>query len=158
MEEMSSLEFAKNLSVIFGVIIAALTLLKAVFEYSRQGKQKRAEHFLELRSRETENKIFNKIRLMLDHDKAKIAELTRIEKEEFLAFNEEIALMMYSGLINKHATYYMFGYYVILCWESDLFWSDIERGDEYWSVYKRFSLEMLKIQKNKLFKVKKVKL
>ena len=88
---MIELAQVKDISVIAGVIIAVITLVKAVFEYKRQGAQKRAEYFLQFRKQRIEHKSFERIRLILDQEEGDIDKLTLIEKEEFLAFFEDIA-------------------------------------------------------------------
>ena len=56
-----TLQDGVNLTIIFGGAIGIFTLIKGLLEYSRQGAQKRAEHFVELRKRFQENKLFKEM-------------------------------------------------------------------------------------------------
>ena len=53
-----SLSDYKDVATIAGVVIALVTLAKGVYEYVRQGAQKRAEQFIEMRKRLKENDTF----------------------------------------------------------------------------------------------------
>ena len=138
-----SLEEAKFLVTLAGFILALVTLLKGILEYSRQGAQKRAEHFLEMRKRLKENKLFKEICALLEGDSPQLREVPFKEKRDLLGFFEEVALMVNSGLIRKEVAHYMFGYYAIRCWESDHFWNDVNRGSIYWRVFKEFDRKYL---------------
>ena len=50
---------------------------------------------------------------------------------------------MNSGLIKRELAHYMFGYYAVLCWKSDAFWSNVNRLSPYWSLFADFCSEML---------------
>src|SRR5262249_28995192 len=77
------------------------------------------------------------------------------ERRDFLGFFEEIALMTNSGLIARHVAHYMFGYYAIQCWESLVFWSNLERKSIYWSLFHDFVVQMKKAQERFVYKRRK---
>ena len=79
------------------------------------------------------------------------------ERFMLLGYFEEIAISMDSKLIKKEVVHYMFGYYVIRCWESDNFWYGIDRDSFYWALFSRFAKEMKEIENNK-YKFNKLKL
>jgi hypothetical protein len=59
---------------------------------------------------------------------------------------EEVTLLMNSGLIRKPVAHYMFGYYAIRCWESENFWSDVNRDSPYWAALRTFVDEMKNVE------------
>jgi hypothetical protein len=148
-------ELVRNIATIIGVGVAALTLVKCVFEYARQGAQKRAEHFLEMRRRLKEPGKYERICTFLEDDKQELADVPYIDKRDFLGFFEEIALMMNSGLIRKEVAHYMFGYYAIRCFESSYFWSNVEKNSIWWSLFINFASEMKRIEDSFTFSQKK---
>jgi hypothetical protein len=131
---------------VIAVLLALITLIKGVIEYAHQGAQKRAERFIEMRKRLKDNKTFKEICSMLNDNDPKLLQIERQEKMDFLGFFEEIALMLNSGLIKKEVAHYMFGYYVIQCWESNNFWNTVSRDGTYWVVFKEFVKEMEKME------------
>jgi len=52
---------------------------------------------------------------------------------------------MNSGLIKPQVAHYMFGYYALLCWESEEFWTGVNRLSDYWSLFADFC-EQMKLQ------------
>jgi len=98
-----------------GSAIALISLIKALIEYQKQGITKRSEIFLNMRSRLREDKSFSKICDFLERDDPKLREIPFVERDRFLAFFEELALLKNSGLINDEVTLYMFGYFAIRC-------------------------------------------
>ena len=136
----------KDLAAVVGAVIALITLVKAVIEYAHQGAQKRAEYFLEMRKRLKENTSFREICALLETDDPNLQAVPFKEKRDLLGFFEEVALMVNSGLIRREVAHYMFGYYAIRCWESDHFWSDVNRGSTYWELFKDFSLQMKEME------------
>ena len=69
------------------------------------------------------------------------------ERRDFLGFFEEIALMTNTRLISLRIAHYMFGYYAIQCWKSLVFWSNLQRESDYWSLFRDFAGQMEKVQK-----------
>jgi hypothetical protein len=135
-------------ATLIGTAIALATLLKGVFEYSAQGAQKRAEQFFLLRKRLFENASFQRICAMLRDENPQLAAVPFEEKAEFLTLFEEVALMMNSGLIRESVAHYMFGYYAIMSWDSDYFWSGLTRESDYWKVFSDFARRMKEREKH----------
>jgi len=141
-----SLSDCKDIATIVGVFIAVATLIRGLFEYSYQGKQKRAEHFFSLRKKLKENLIFKKICLLLDLDSIDLQNIPFADKRDFLGLFEEIAIMKKSGLVKSEIAFYMFGYYAIRCWESKYFWDSVNQDSIYWYVFKDFVQEAKKFE------------
>ena len=85
------------------------------------------------------NEKFLEICACLDNDEAKLKDLPWKDKRDFLGFFEEVALMVNSRLIRLPVAHYMFGYYALLCWRSEKFWGDLERGSIYWALFRDFA-------------------
>jgi hypothetical protein len=137
-----TLEQAKDVAAILGAAIALAALVKGVYEYGAQGAQKRAEQFFVLRKRLFENATFVTICGLLREESPELATCPFQDKYDFLALFEEVALMMNSRLIREPVAHYMFGYYAILCWESDPFWTGLTRDSDYWKVFAAFAATM----------------
>ena len=133
---------------VLGALVALGTLIKALMEYTQQGRQKRAEHFFELRRKLKENKEFSVIAGLLDEAsliggqsaeaRAELRELSFQIKRDYLGLFEEVAIAMNSGLIKPQVAHYMFGYYALLCWQSDDFWVNVNKLSDYWSLFHDF--------------------
>ncbi len=137
----------KDIVAIIGAAISLFALLKGVFEYARQGKQKSAEYFLQMRDRMFEDDDFNAVYKALNQgDETEIKQLSLSQKETYLGFLEEIAILENSGIIKKNIAYYMFGYFAISCWRCNSFWSDIDRNDKYWAVFRDFAERMVSFE------------
>jgi hypothetical protein len=137
---------ARNVATIVGVAIAALALVKGLYEYSQQGRQKRAEHFIAMRKRFKENAAFIELCDLLEDEDPKLAQMPFKQKRDFLGFFEEVAIMVNSRLLRPEVAHYMFGYYIIDCWRSDSFWQNLDRDSNYVSLFKNFALEMIAIE------------
>ncbi|WIL19438.1 DUF4760 domain-containing protein [Geothrix sp.] len=137
-----ALDTWKDIATIGGTIIALGTLVKAVAEYTIQGAQKRAEHFIALRKRFKENEEFLELCSLIDMNDPKLAEMEFKSKRDLLGFFEEIALFVNSGLIRKQLAHYMFGYYALRCWECKYFWTNINRDSHYWALFRAFVMDM----------------
>ncbi|MEX2106394.1 MAG: hypothetical protein WD810_05800 [Solirubrobacterales bacterium] len=137
---------------VVGALVALVTLIKALIEYTHQGRQKRAEHFFELRRRLKENEEFARVAELIDQTYAEedaarpareeLKDLPFQVKRDYLGLFEEIAIAMNSGLIKPQVAHYMFGYYALLCWESEEFWTDVNRLSHYWSLFADFCEQM----------------
>jgi hypothetical protein len=141
-----NLSIYKDIATIIGVIIAVITLILGLLEYARQGKQKRAEHFFNLRKKLKENPNFKKICALLERDDEELINIPFEEKRDFLGLFEEVAIMKKSRLIKLEVTYYMFGYYAIKCWRSQHFWSSVNRDSLYWKIFKDFAVEAIQFE------------
>ena len=156
----------RNIATIIGVIVALAALIKGVYEYIKQGTQTRAEQFLELHKQFHENATFTKIVGLLGEESEELKKIALKEKYEYLEFFERIALIVNSGLMGPAIAYYMFGFYVIKCWKSDLFWkvsgedgvdSMIVKDSDYWVVLRKFVENMQSIQDNFTYREKKLR-
>ncbi|BCD99846.1 hypothetical protein [Marinagarivorans cellulosilyticus] len=148
-----------DLATIAAVLISMVALFFAIREYIIQGKLKRADYFLHMRDRIFSDPDFNAVYASLsDEGGNSIDTLTLDQKETYLGFIEEIAVLENSKLINTQTAYYMFGYCAISCWRSDLFWRDVSREDKYWSLFKDFAERMCVFDTEREIVTKKVKL
>lgn len=136
------LSLLKDWAIVLGGIAALITFLSGVLEYSRQGHQQRAQHFVQMRRRFLETPQYREILDLLATDDPSLAQVSIQEKRNFVGFLEEVALMVNSKIINREVAHYMFGYYVLLCKRSEHFWAGLDRTSVYWSVFRRFAAEM----------------
>ena len=129
-----------------GVTVATITAIKALIEFRKQGITKRAEMFLQMRSRLREDPSFKHICQLLETDDKKLREVSMIEKDRFLGFFEELALIKKSGFINDDVTLYMFGYFAVKCLESKNFWYNLNKPHDLWVVFMEFAQQMKEAQ------------
>lgn len=137
-----TLSIAKDAAIVLGTVIALVTFLSGGLEYVRQGHQARAAHFIQMRRRFLETPQYREILDLLASDDPALRESSIQEKRNFVGFLEEVALMVNSGLIRLDVAHYMFGYYVLLCDQSENFWFGLNKQDLYWSVFRRFAATM----------------
>jgi hypothetical protein len=142
-----------------GAAVALMTFLRAVMEYSAQGRQRRTEQFFAFGRQIEEQPSFQKIRDLLDAEVAQEPEATRRlaavpapEKFEFIGAYEELALLVRSGLVRAEVAHYMHGYYAIRCKHSGGFWN----GDAaptlrsyYWSLFDDFANDMERLERER---------
>jgi hypothetical protein len=143
---------AKDLGAVLGAVLALAALVTGVVEYGHQGAQRRAEHFLEMRKRLKENSTFKEMCALLEVNDPKLLEVPFKEKRDLVGFFEEVALLLNSGLLRLAVTHYMFGYYAILCWESDDFWSGLSRESDYWALFRDFVARMKTVENSFIFR------
>ena len=136
------LTLIKDIAIIAGGIVALLTFIHAILEYTRQGAQKRAEQFVTLRRRLKENPAFSTITALLYDDHVDLRTHSPQDKRDYLGLLEEVALLLNSRLIRPDVAHYMFGYYVVRCSESVNFWENIERDSIYWTLFHDFARRM----------------
>jgi len=125
-----------------GVTVAVVTAIMALVEFRKQGITKRAEIFLQMRSRLREDASFKEICQMLETDNELLKQISLIEKDRFLGFFEELALIKKSGFINDDVSLYMFGYYAIKCLESENFWVGLNKSHNLWNLFMDFAHQM----------------
>jgi len=142
---------------IIGAIILIFTFGKGVFEYRKQRDDKRAQQFLELRKLFRENQQFQKIMAFLYHNGSP-SQFSDNDKIEFMAFFEDIAFLMNSGLIRKEVAFYMFGFDAITACNNALFWPSDLKKDKYWSLLTDFVKQMEEIDKDFRYDRKKIRL
>jgi hypothetical protein len=129
--------------------IALVTLIRALLEYGQQGRQKRADQFFALRRRLKEAPEFRRIAGLIDRGAPAADELANTsfeEKRDYLGLFEEVALVLNSRLITPEVAHYMFGYYALRCWESDGFWTGVNRESHYWSLFADFVGRMRNVE------------
>lgn len=137
---------AAGITATVGAITLAVTIVRGVLEYSKQNRLARYEKYAELSKDWSENKDIQEIIVLLDDDpQHKLLKINNAEKEAFIGFYEEIALMLESRILKERIAYYMFGYYTIRCYDNQGFWTDMDRESPYWSLFRRFAKKMKKI-------------
>lgn len=133
-------------------IAAVLAAGKFLLEYQRENKRKRMEMYMGLRQKFRENADFDPIFAALDEyadtetddetatARLKLSSLPYSSRYEFVALLDDIAMAMNSGTLRPRVANYSFGYYAIVCWEVDAFWTDLreDKDDPYWSLFRRF--------------------
>ncbi len=70
-----SLTDAKDLATVLGLVVALITLIKGVFEFTEQGAQTRAEQFVSMRRRFKDDPGFKEICDLLKTDDPKLREI-----------------------------------------------------------------------------------
>jgi hypothetical protein len=119
-----------NLVQDVGASAAAVGLALGYLEYLRQGRQRRAEKYFELVRSFAQ---FDQVIDLLRTDSPKLRRLKAGDKERFLGFYEDLALLIHSDLIQEDLAIYAFGYWLDRVWESKHFWADPKnRDDAYW--------------------------
>lgn len=146
---------AKDIAAVVLAVIGLFTFVKGIFEYIKQGAQKRAEQFETMRRHFKEDENFKKLCDLLERDDVRLRKVPFKDKRDFLGFFEEIALMTNSGILRKEVSHYMFAYYAIRCWESANFWNDVNREGIYWNLFRDYVEEMKKIELSFKFKRRK---
>jgi hypothetical protein len=148
-EAVDPLEFWKSWAIIAAGVIGFITFLTGLLEYVRQGRQHRAQNFVQMRRRFLETPQYRQILDKLAVDDPTLAEESIQEKRNFIGFLEEVALMVNSRLIRREVAHYMFGYYVLLAARSEHFWSGLDKESQYWTVFRDFADEMKRMNESK---------
>jgi hypothetical protein len=134
------LHFVVDLIQNLGIAATAVGLVMGYFEYLRQGRQRRAEKYFELvREFAKHDPILD----LLRKDSPALKRLKPIQKERFLGFYEDLALLINSGLIQEHLAFYTFGYWLDQAWNSKHFWDDPKnKEDGYWFLLRQLHFRM----------------
>lgn len=104
-----------------GSILGIVLGFKALYEYQRNNRYRRVEYYLKFRERF--EKTFMKYLDVLENDCLNSGiKLTTADKIELIGFCEDLALAFNTRLINLEVASYMFGYYVIKCWQWNELW------------------------------------
>jgi hypothetical protein len=127
-------------------LVALATLWKTLSEYVRQGTEKRAEQFLTMRTRLRTNADFAHICQLLETDDPSLRDVPLVEKDNFIGFFEELALLWNSKVFNDEIVYYMFGYFALACWRSENFWHNLNRDQILWSHFRDFVERLTQLQ------------
>lgn len=139
---MAQLDYWKDVAIIVAGVVGFVTFFSGVLEYARQGRERRAEYFVQMRRRFLENDRFQNILSLLPGDSAELAKIPFQERRNFLGFFEELALMVHSKLIDDRVAHYMFGYYVLLAARSKQLWDGLDATSMYWTVFRNFAATM----------------
>ena len=100
---------------------------------------RRTEFFLAQHRRLFDDKDLSEVIGYLDGDDVELKEKNMWEKNrKFMAFIEEIALLIRSNKIDKNVAYYMFGYYALQARNGDNFNTGISTAPEYWWWFNKF--------------------
>jgi hypothetical protein len=75
-----------------------------------------------------------------------------VQRDRFIGFFEELAIMRNSTLINDQVTLYIFGYWAIQWNKSDSFGHGLNRKQVSWSLFLSFADDMERAQANYQFK------
>jgi hypothetical protein len=136
-----SARFIVDLIQNLGIAATAVGLVMGYFEYLRQGRQRRAEKYFELVK---EFAKFGDILDLLRTDSPALKKLKPNERERFLGFYEDLALLINSNLIQEHLAFYAFGYWLERVWASKNFWQDPKnKEDSYWFLLRQMHFRQL---------------
>jgi hypothetical protein len=135
-----SARFIVDLIQNLGIAATAVGLVMGYFEYLRQGRQRRAEKYFEL---VREFSKFDEILDLLRTDSPALKKLKPHQRERFLGFYEDLALLINSNLIQEHLAFYTFGYWLDRAWASKNFWQDPKnKEDSYWFLLRQMHFRM----------------
>lgn len=137
-----TLDTTKDLAIILGTVFALTTFVTGVLEFGRQTRQRRVEHFVQLRRRFLETPQFQDILRLITTDDPALRDLPIQDRRNFGGFLEEVALMVNSKQITRDVAHYMFGHYILLTERSQNFWKDLDREGTYWRLFHHFAKEM----------------
>ncbi|MEX2029579.1 MAG: hypothetical protein WD906_01195 [Anaerolineales bacterium] len=141
-----TLQDLASVAVILGALLGVPTLIIGVIEFSRQGAQRRASHYLEQRKRFRTDTILYEIIGLLEADSPKLRRYSTPDRAHLLGMFEELALLLNSGLVTRHVAHYMFGYPALLCWKSRNFWHGLDRDSNYWALFRDFAMQMKTVE------------
>lgn len=134
------------------LLVGVATGIIAVIQYGRNNALRRVEHFRYLNEKLTETPKYLRIADLLQSESEEISEVSISDKTEFIGLYEIVAISMNSGLIKKEVAFYMFGYYAIKCWNSELFWNDdLEKESSYWHAFRDFVVKMETLERAPAF-------
>ena len=138
---------ATNYIAVVAALTGLATLWKSLAEYIKQGSSKRAEQFLNMRSRLRGNPTFINICELLETDSHDLRDVPLLDKDNFIGFFEELTLLWNSKVFNDEVVYYMFGYYALRCHKSSNFWSGLNRNQLQWAHFNEFVARLSAIEK-----------
>jgi hypothetical protein len=144
---MTCMSIADVLKIILAVGGGAWAFIKWLKETGSANRLKRFDKFQEMRRRTDDpplSRVFNAIE---EGDVEAIKALNRFDKEDFLAFYEELALMEASGLIRTEVAFQMFGFWILEAERQSAFWTpEITRDDPFWRLFFHFHRKMTAFQ------------
>jgi hypothetical protein len=146
-----SLNLPSDLAIFFGFIATAVSFLKGVYEYIRQGNEKRALNFFKLEHEFFSNQSNILICKLIEDDSSDLLNVSYEDKIKFLGFIEQIALLVNSKLLSLEVASYVYGYYVLKCNDSVNFWSDdMDKSSEFWNLFFSFSKKIERVDIKKI--------
>ena len=134
-----------SLAAVLTGVAAVFTVARATVEYRRQGAQRRAELFADIRKRLKSEPRFARLTELLVSDDEALASLPFIDKWDFLGLIEEVGLLTNTGLIREEVSHHMFAYYALRCDASTHFWrgsKPIDRTHPNWAVFNDYVARM----------------
>jgi hypothetical protein len=148
-------DLIQTIATILGGFIALITLIKAIYEYQLQGRQKRADYFDSIKNKIRNDPKIIEIINLLEDDKPELSKIPKINKYFFIDLHEELAIAINTGLIKKNVAHYFFGYFALRCWESKNFWlledgKIINKQTYYWTTFTKFIEQMKEIENSKI--------
>jgi len=129
-------------------ILAALTFIRGIPEYRRQGFQKKMDFLITMKTKLRENNAFKCICDVLDEKVEGFGDVSPEDKSEFICFFEEVAIMLKSKFICEKEAYYMFGYYAIRCSRNHAFEKGFPYKGSSWRLFDDFVMKMKRIEKD----------
>lgn len=159
---LNKIEF-KDYAPFIVALVALFTLIFGILQYRKGLLQRRSEQFLKMRERYIDNKEFQELFTLIEHDDEKLKVIPYKQKLKFLGFYEELALMKNSGLIKREVVFYMFAYHAIRIWQSENFWyitdnsgtaKVVNKESAYWFLFKKFAQEMIDYENQFILKTK----
>lgn len=143
------LSLPNDILLLLTIIATILGIFRGLQEYVKQGREKRARTFFELEKEFFDKEITREICKLLENDNIQLQNIIYEEKINFLGFFEKIALLINSDLIKEEVASYVYGFYVIKCYESINFWSEeMEKDSQYWRLFHSFALRMKSVDVN----------
>lgn len=134
----------KDISIVVAGIATLAGFLTALMEYSRQSYGRKAQHFVDLRRRFLETVSFQVILQHIADDSPELANVPIHDRRNFIGFLEEVQIMVDSRLIRPEVAHIMFGRYVKLADASQYLWSELDRTDPYWAIFRRLAAQQSK--------------
>jgi hypothetical protein len=125
---------------IFGIYKIVVEIKKISNDREKSVLLDRTKFFLEQHRRLFDNsELFEVLKLIDGDNPSRLSAPDMYDKKrKFLAFFEEIELLVSSNLINQDVAYYMFGYYAKTARELSVFWDGLDPAEEHWIKYYNF--------------------
>jgi hypothetical protein len=141
------LTIAGVITAIFTAIGSVFTFYKAVAEYGKQGAQRRAEYFFKIK-KDFEPK-FSEIEAKAI-DKREFGPDDFGDRLDFIAFCDELAVFINSGLLSRSVAFYFYGFTILECAKNESFRKDLDLDSPYFKLF-RDMITLMKEEERKLF-------
>jgi hypothetical protein len=137
---------ASFLLAIVGAYIAYRSYQQRTAEIASKNKLDRFNNYLIANTYFENDKNINAVR-----DAAESGNWSTVTKDHryyFMAFYEQVALMMQSGLISEDAAFYIYGFELMRAYEDPEFWHNNDpKDDKYWELLRHLYERMFKYSK-----------